>query len=183
MADIGEHRDHHKTLKTLEEANVEPHAIEGVRIIFVDGIPAQINASSTEENVMAHHQCGDHSTVDEVPEKTHKALVKDSRKGLTLALDKQAILFVLHCHLAPQGIVDSNTEHKNPWLIFDSSFRPNPWSFSVNDWTSKDNEPELTFPGAEMGFMVWSCSLRISHPDQEISIADDDVSGAFRLQQ
>ena len=165
----------------MEEAGVDPPVVEGVRRIFLDGIPAKVNASSAEENFLAYYRYGNHSTVDEVPEKTYKALVKDSRKGFTLVLDERVALFMLHCHLTPQGIVDLNTPHKNPRPIFDSSFRPDPWSFSINDWTSKDNEPELTFPGAEMGFMVWLYNLRISYPDEEVCVADDDVSGAFRL--
>jgi hypothetical protein len=39
----------------------------------------------------------------------------------------------------------------------------------------------LTFAGAELGFMVWLYNLRITYPLLEIYIADDDISGAFRL--
>jgi hypothetical protein len=48
-------------------------------------------------------------------------------------------------------------------------------------WTHKDNEPPLTFAGAELGFMIWLYNLRITYPSLEIYIADDDISGAFRL--
>ena len=88
---------------------------------------------------------------------------------------------MLHCHLTPQGVVDLNTVHKNPRPIFDSTFRPYPWCSAINDRTSKDNEPRLTFASAELGFMTWLYNLRITYPDVEIYIADDDVSGAFRL--
>jgi hypothetical protein len=83
--------------------------------------------------------------------------------------------------MTPQGLVDLNTPYKNPRPIFDSSFCPHPWCFSINDWTHKDNEPELTFAGAELGFMIWLYNLRITYPDLEIYNADDNVSGAFRL--
>ena len=86
-----------------------------------------------------------------------------------------------NCHLTPQGVVDLNTIYKNPRPIFDSSFRPYPWCFAINDWTSKDTEPPLTFSKAEMNFMIWLYNLRITYPWLEIYIADDDVSGAFRL--
>ncbi len=79
------------------------------------------------------------------------------------------------------SILPSNTIYKNPRPIFDSSFRPYPWCFAINDWTSKDNEPRLTFSQAEMGFMIWLYNLRITYPHLEIYIADDDASGAFRL--
>jgi hypothetical protein len=80
-----------------------------------------------------------------------------------------------------QQLEKFNTPYKNPRPILDSSFCPYPWCFTINDWTHKDNEPPLTFAGAELGFMVWLYNLRITYPDLEIYIADDDVSGAFRL--
>ena len=74
-----------------------------------------------------------------------------------------------------------NTVHKNPRPIFGSSFRPCPWCFAINDWTHKDNEPTLAFACAELGFMMWLYNLQISCLDEEMCIADDDISGAFRL--
>lgn len=178
---VGAHRDHLGILQRLETSNVDDQVIHDLRRIFVDGIPAVCNVSSTEENFAAFYRYGNHSTVDEEPEKTLKALVKDNRKGFTLLFDPRATLFMLHCHVTPQGVVDLNTPYKNPRPIFDSSFRPYSWCFAINDWTTKDTEPELTFAGAELGFMVWLYNLRITYPSEEIYIADDDVSGAFRL--
>ena len=108
-------------------------------------------------------------------------MVKGNRKGFTLLLDERITTLVLHCHLTPQGIVDLVSLFKNPRPIFDSSFRPYPWCYAINDWTSKDNEPPLTFSHAEMGFMIWLYNLRITYPREELYIADDDISGAFRL--
>ena len=168
---VAEHRDHHTTLATLKRYNVDQRVIDDIQRIFLCGIPAQCNVHSTERNFSAFYQYGNHSTVDDVPEKTYKAMVKDARKGFTLLLDDRAILLMLHCHLTPQGIVDLNTLHKNPRPIFDSTFRPYPWCF----------EPPLTFSSAELGFMIWLYNLRVSYPTLEIYIADDNVSGAFRL--
>lgn len=178
---VGAYRDHDAIIATLKASEVDPRVVADLARIFYQGIPALCNVSASEENFAAYFRYGNHSTVDDVPEKTHKAMVKDARKGYTLLLDERAILLMLHCHVTPQGIVDLNTMHKNPRPIFDSSFRPYPWCFAINDWTHKDNEPPLTFASAEMGFMVWLYNLRITYPDKELYIADDDVSGAFRL--
>ena len=176
---VGEHRDHENTFTTLRESGVPAQTISHLKRIFESGIPAYCNADSTEDNFEAYYRYGNHSTVLEEPEKTYKAMVKDYRKGYTLLFDPRAALLVLHCHLTPQGVVDLNTPHKNPRPIFDSSFRPHPWCFAINDWTNKSNEPELTFASAEMGFMIWLYNLRISYPNEELYIADDDISGAF----
>ena len=178
---VAAHRDHPRILATLKEYGVPQGTIETLRRVFLDGIPAFCNADSTEDNFLAYYRYGNHSTVEEEPEKTFQALLKDYRKGYTLLFDPRAVLFMIHCHLTPQGVVDLNTPYKNPRPIFDSSFRPYPWCHAINDWTDKDNEPELTFSSAELDFMVWLYNLRISYPSEEIYIADDDISGAFRL--
>jgi len=178
---VAQQRDHHTTMDRLRMAGVDERVYRDLHRTFCDSIPALCPAEATEENFLACHHCGNHSTVDEDPEKTHKAIVKDSRKGFALLLDQRAILLVLHCHLTSQGVVDLNAPHKNPRPIFDSSFRPEPWCWAINDWTSPDNEPPLTFSTAEMEFVVWLCNLRITHPADEIYLADDDISGAFRL--
>ena len=178
---VGAYRDHPRILSVLRKYGVPTSTIDVLERVFVDGIPAYCNADSTEDNFQAYYQYGNHSTVEDDPEKTYKALLKDYRKGYTLLFDPRAVLFMNHCHLTPQGVVDLNTPYKNPRPIFDSSFRPQPWCFAINDWTHKDNEPELTFSSAELGFMVWLYNLRITYPEEEIYIADDDISGAFRL--
>jgi hypothetical protein len=178
---VGAHRDHHAILETLQSAGVDSTVVTDLRRIFLSGIPASCRVISNEANFKAFYRYGNHSTVSDDPEKAYGAMVKDNRKGFTLLFDRRAVLFMLHCHLTPQGLVDVDTPYKKPRPIFDSSFRPSPWSFAINDWTHKDNEPPLTFAGAEMGFMVWLYNLRITYPNLEIYIADDDISGAFRL--
>ena len=178
---VAQHRDHHATLRSLERANVSPSVIANIRRIFLDGIPAVCNAHSTERNFQAYYRYGNHATVDYDTEKTYKAMVKDARKGFTLVMDDRVSLFMLHSHLTPQGVVDVDNPPRKPRPIFDSSFRPEPWCWAINDWTSKDNEPPLTFSTAEHGFMVWLYNLRVSYPTELIYIADDDISGAFRL--
>ena len=177
---VAEHRDHDDTMRLLEESEVDPRVLADLRRILLDGIPALCQATSTEENFRAFYDYGNHSTVDDDPLKTYQATVKDNRKGYTLLFDPRVVLLTLHCHLTPQGVVDVNSLHKKPRPIFDSSFRPYPWCFAINDWTSKSNEPPLTFSTAELGFMVWLYNLRITYPECEIYIGDDDVSGAFR---
>ena len=177
---VNAHLDKPAILSTLEANSVQPRVVEDVSRILRSGIPASCVASSSEENFRQFYYYGNHSTVEEEPEKTYKAMVKDNSRGYTLLLDRRAVLFVLHCHLTPQGVVDLASPYKSPRPIFDSTFRPKPWCFAINDWTSKHTEPPLTFQEAEMGFMIWLYNLRITYPDLEIYIADDDISGAFR---
>ena len=177
---VNEHLDKAEIVGRIQRSGAPATTVQHVSRILTSGIPNACNASGTEANFKAYYSYGNHSTVDEVPEKTYKALVKDNKKGYTLLLDERFALFALHCHLTPQGIVDLNTKHKNPRPIFDSSFHPEVWAQAINDLASKDTEPPLTFAGAELGFMIWLYNLRITYPDLEIYIADDDISGAYR---
>ena len=105
---------------------------------------------------------------------------KDNKRGFTLLFDKRLLLFFLHSHIAPQGMVDLQSAFKNPRPIFDSSFRPDVWCLAINDWTSKLTEPPLTFATAELLFMEWLYNLRVTYPFLDIFLGDDDVSGTFR---
>jgi hypothetical protein len=51
---------------------------------------------------------------------------------------------------------------------------------AINDMTNKMNEPPLYFPKTLKEFFTWLWNLRISYPDQEIYIGDDDATGAFQ---
>ena len=177
---VAAHRDHPAILRRLQRAGLPPNLLVTLSRIFNDGIPAYCNADSTEANFVAAFAYGNHSTVDADPDKAYKATLKDNKRGYTLLFDRRLMLFLLHAHSTPQGMVDLNTIYKNPRPIFDSSFRPEWWSMAINDWTSKDTEPPLTFAQAEMRFMQWLYNLRITYPNEEIFLADDDVSGAFR---
>jgi len=132
---VAEQRDHPTMMDQLCLAGVDERVYHDLHRIFYDGIPALCQAEAREDNFLAYCRHGNHSTVDEDPEKTYKAMVKDSRKGFTLLLDQCATLLMLHCHLAPQGLVDLNTPHKSPRPIFNSSFRPEPGCWAINDWT------------------------------------------------
>jgi hypothetical protein len=105
------------------QAGVDPPVVAELRRIFLSGILASCHAISNEANFKAFYHYGNHSTMSDDPEKAYGAMVKDNRKGFTLLFDRRAVLFMLHCHLTPQGLVDVDTPYKKkPRPIFDSSF-------------------------------------------------------------
>lgn len=177
---VAHHRDHLAILHRLRHSKLCASTYADISRILLRGIPNRCQAFSSAENFEAFYSYGNHATVEAEPEKTYQAMVKDNRKGYTLLFDQRLVPFLLHCHVTPQGVVDLDTPYKKPRPIFDSSFRPAPWCHSINDWTDKKWEPPLTFAGAEMAFMIWVYNLRVTYPADEIYLADDDVSGAFR---
>ena len=106
-------------------------------------------------------------------------IIKQSKRGLTLIMDPQLIHFALNAHLSPQGLVDIVHPRRKPRPLSDSSFRPFPGAYAINDWTHKDNEPKLHFAESFHRFCIWQWDLAISYPDHDRHTGDDDVQCAF----
>lgn len=176
----GAHRDHAMILSTLTKAGVDADIIRDLRRVYYDGAPAYINAESTDENFGHYFRYGNHKTILADINKTKKATTKDVRRGYSLVMDQRLALLIPHLHVTPIGMVDLGKIYKEPRPIFDSTFRVHPSSMAINDWVDNKNEPEIHFPKSFNHFCVWIYNLRISYPDQDIYLVDDDVSGAFR---
>jgi hypothetical protein len=174
-----EHRDPAKITSYLQ-GKIDPELLLSLNRVYVDGSPTVCNATTTPHNFREYLRYGNHSSVRDDPAKTKKALVKDTQMGYSLPLNEKMVFFTLNCHVTPQGLVNTTDPTKKPRPIFDSSFRPRPDSFAINDWTNKRHEPPLFFATSFERHLQWIYNLRISYPNQEIYLGDDDVSGAFR---
>ena len=178
-AHVGEHRDHVAILRYLKgKVDAITHAT--LEKSWVQGVPKMCNAEADEENFRAYLEYGNHETVKQKPELAYKTLFKDSKRGYCLLFDPRMVFFSLNCHVTPIGLVGLDHKYKKPRPIFDSSFRPKPRFSGINDWTSKETEPPLHFAESFMKYLEWIYNLRITYPNREIYLGDDDVSGAFR---
>lgn len=176
----GAHRDVPATLAYLEDKGLPAQVLQDLTRVWKVGSPAICKGESTAANYMKYRQYGNHKSVYEKPDKTLKALVKDHSRGFTLAIHEPMIDFVLNAHVTPQGLVNIHHERKKDRPVFDSSFHPDVHCFAINDANHKDNEPTIVFQHSFPKFLSSLYNLRISHPDQEIFLADDDIASAFR---
>ncbi|CAJ1928873.1 unnamed protein product, partial [Cylindrotheca closterium] len=180
----GIHTGVHQNWSTLEpllyRASVDEKVIVELQRTFLLGAPKVCNAESTDENFHDYLGYGDHSTVLQDIIKTKSTVEKDFMRSYTLVANPLLSFFLRHCHFTPIGMVDLNKPYKSPSLIFDSTFHVKYTSMAINDWTTKKTEPPLTFAETFDRFLVSIYNGRISSPDQEIYLGDDDVSGAFR---
>ena len=108
-------------------------------------------------------------------------MLKDSRRGNNLLLDKNLLMFIPNIHLTPQGLVDVDNKWKSDRPVFDSTFCPEIWCNVINDWVDKSTEGQVHFSGSFVRLITSIWNLRITYPDQPIYIGDDDVKNAFRL--
>jgi hypothetical protein len=173
------HRDVPSLLAFLQD-KLDPSLLSEIRRVFTTGIPRACNASSSEANFQEFFRYGNHASASSAADKAYQALMKDSRRGFVIPFDPRIIPYILNCHVTPQGMVDLDNPYKKPRPIFDSSFRPQPWCMSINDWTSMRHENPVVCVDIELELMTWIYNLRVSYPADEIYLADDDVSGAFR---
>jgi hypothetical protein len=122
---------------------------------------------------------GNHKTIEQDWERTEKTVRKDAQRGYNIHMDAELVHFIPNLHLTPQGIANLEDPFKKDRPFFDSTFRPSLDSSAINDWTSKDNEPPTSFPTALEVFAEFLWNLRISYPNEEIYLGDDDICGFF----
>lgn len=167
-------------LAKLKRANLPKQLIDDYERTFVVGAPNVYVADGTEQNFKEYLCYGNHKSVLEEPSVTMKAFEKDSKKGFSLPCHPLLIMFTPHAQRTPIAMVNLGHRYKKARPVFDSSLHPFPWSMSINDHTNLDNEPEIIFALSFVMFLTWVWNLRITYPDIEIYLGDDDVSGAFR---
>ena len=176
----GSHRDVVRIISDIKPY-VDHITLHEVERIYTQGIPRHCIAASIDRNTRDYMKYGNHSSCNDAPDKTKKSILKDEKRGHSIVLDERMRWYILHFHLCPVGIVDLDHPIKKPRFIYDASHHVFPWSQTMNDWTSKESEPELHFPEAFERFCTWIWNLRITYPTVEIYLVDDDIQAAFRL--
>jgi hypothetical protein len=176
---IGAHCDTKAILKELK-GKVTDKAWPDLEWLYTRGAPHHCNAKATEDNFMAYFLYGNHKSAYTDLPTTWKSLVKDFKSSYSLCTDERIIVFLLHAHCTPLGMVNILHHYKKARPVFDSTHHPYPWCFAINDWTSKYNEPTLEFPEKFMEYLIWIWNLRITYILLELYLVGDDMGGAFR---
>ena len=180
----GPHIGAHRNLSAIRQrlrAGVEPALLDKVIHQYEYGAPQQVHGYSSNKNFEEYRAYGNHSSCETHKEKFKQVMLKDSRRGNNLLLDKNLLMFIPHVHLTPQGLVDVDNKWKSDRPVFDSTFRPEIWCNAINDWVDKSTEGQVYFSGSFIRLITSIWNLRITYPNQPIYIGDDDVKNAFRL--
>eukprot|EP00957_Ditylum_brightwellii_P060279 4577840-Ditylum_brightwellii.AAC.1 len=111
-------------------------------------------------------------------EKVRKVMNKEDRNCYLISLPCWMTRFIPHLHFTPQGLIVKHG--KNDRLVFDGSIKLH-WNLKpVNSMTHVKYEPEVIFGQALPKHLIRIWNLRISYPDDDIILWDDDATGAFR---
>ena len=65
-------------------------------------------------------------------------------------------------------------------MIWDGSFLPDWDAICINMMLNQADEPEIIYGSCFTRYLTQIWNTRISFPDEEIYLFDDDVKGAFR---
>ena len=172
-----EYRDVPTLLKKLED--IAPDYLKKqIKDLFEVGAPTKIMGHSSRENFLRYYDYGNHASVLKTPDLIKKALNKEHKYKYVMCFPGWISRFVPHLHATPQGIVIK--PGKKDRIIFDASIKLDYDSYCINMATDKNNEPDILYGEAFMKHLIRIWNLRISYPDQDIYVWDDDVSGAFR---
>jgi hypothetical protein len=107
-----------------------------------------------------------------------KVLIKESKRGYVILASNLLSMFTYNCHVTPYGVAVKPGKKDRPFS--DASYRPSDWATGVNDWTNKDDDLPVEFQLSERRFFRELYNYRISFPDQELYLCDDDIQGAFK---
>ena len=159
---------------------VTKEILQELERVYRYGAPRKINATNTEENLLEYYKYGNHESVTKNPDDFLKVLVKDYKQGNTVLFNIRCFAFVPNSHLCPQDIANLDDPWKKSRHISDSSFLVQPESHTINTWASKSTKWPLFFPGSLDRTLIWIYNLRITYPELEILLGDDDVTNAFK---
>ena len=176
---VGAHRDIPKILRNVR-GRVPDHIYKHLKRLYTVGAPAYCNAKSSDRNLHAFLEYGNHSTAEDDIAILRKTLLKDEKRGHAIFVDLRLKEFVQNLHVCPLGLVDLSHKIKKPRPIYDASFRPSMLHWTCNNWTTKKTEPELEFMHTFKFYLIWLWNMRIRYPNCEIYLLDDDVTAAFR---
>ena len=172
------HLDPHKIASKLKNI-APPNIIEYVLRALLTGAPSKFHGHSSSQNFWNYKKYKNHESISSRPDLVTKALNKEERNNFILPLPAWLARFIPNLHLSPEGIIIK--EGKKDRIIFDASFKNFHDSLCPNQWSSASDEPPIWYGSAFIRHLTRIWNLRISYPDAEIYLWDDDVAGAFRL--
>ena len=173
----GDHRDAPSILKKVKCAISHDSCLELERVL-VQGCPTRFQGETTREQFFINCCCGDHNSVNDDLDKVNETVIKEDKRERVAVFPSSTARFVPSLRLTPMGLVIE--PGKNDRLIFDASFQADERAAPVNSFARKTNEPESQHGDAWSRHLTRICSLRLSCPNRDAILYDDDASGAFR---
>jgi hypothetical protein len=173
---VAEHRDPDVILPQVQGL-LSTQVYNDFEGLLCYGAPAKYNEHGSREEFIAYQNYGNHKTLSKNPAAFRKAMNKEDKREYVLTFPAYLKDFIPDLWLTPNGLLQ--IPGKKDRVIFDSSFLLHAHSRVFNLCIDKDCEPEIVFSRAWFRYLRRIYNLRISFPNLEILLFDDDVVAAF----
>jgi hypothetical protein len=174
---VGSHRNVPAIITKVRDL-LDPKLLSDLERILVDGCPAKFNVEGTNQEFHERRAYGNHPSIKKNMEKVMATMNKEDRKEHVLTLPAWLAPFIPHLMLSPNGLIIKFG--KNDRLVFDASYMLHERSTAFNLYIDLSDEPDIVFGDAWNKFLTAIHNLRITFPNIEIYLFDDDVASAFR---
>jgi hypothetical protein len=142
------------------------------------GAPAKFNEHGTRQQFLEYRDYGNHKSLTSNPTAFQQAMNKEDKRNYVLTFPVYLKDYIPDLCLTPNGLVQIPSKKDRP--IFNASFLLHAYSRVYNNLVSNDDEPTIIFGNAWINFLCSIYNLRITYPDKEIYLMDDDVVATFR---
>jgi hypothetical protein len=127
---------------------------------------------------LEYRNYGNHKSLEKNPASFWKAMSKEDRRDYVMTFPAYLKDFIPDLWLTPNGLL--KIPGKKDRVIFDASFLIHHDSQAYNTLVSNDDEPDIIFGQAWLRFLQNIYNLRITYPNSDILITDDNVVSTFR---
>ena len=172
-----EYRDVEKALAAVKPLLPAQDYLDLKRYYEV-GSPNMLVAEVARDNTMLYLSKGNHPNIDQNPELVQETMNKEEKNSHVLPLFSWLMRFLPHAHHVPQALVIK--DGKEPRLVWDGTKRHAWWSTPMNDLTSGENEPRISFGKVKFQHLIRIWNLRITYPLEDILLCETDFKAYFR---
>ena len=142
--------------------------------------PFEFNWEESAENKETFIRRGNNPAVKANWPVVKKTAVKEWRNKNIMIFSRWVLRASAYGHHVPQTIIIKNGNVEKARLVWDGTTKMYALEVTMNEITSTENEPDITFGIALLGFLIWIWNLRITFPDEDIFLAFIDISSCFR---
>jgi hypothetical protein len=143
------------------------------------GCPNHLNRSTTCNIALLYWRKGNHPSIGEKIDQVMATMNKDERINYIVHMPHWLWLFVPHCFITPQHILEK--PGKKDRQIFNASQKYNWDSVPITAMTSMPYGSELKckFGSVCKSILVRAYNLRISYPNDNIVVHTNDIKSCF----
>ena len=172
----GLHRDPEYTLSQIE-GHVDEEDYLAIKRMLSEGCPFEFDYEILKSDKMSMLKRGNQKSLDSNMDLVVETMNKEERHSHVIVMRSCFSYFGPSCWFIPQGM---NLRKGKRRLISDGSTKLSPHEVVLNDITTIQNEPKITFGHTKMKVCKFIYNTRVTFPNLDILGGYVDVKACFR---